>query len=497
MTTIAQTTTYGMYVNGEWCQAETGATYDAINPATDQAWAVVPDANAKDVDLAVAAARRALTEGDWPTFTATQRGRLMRRLAEILRRDSDELALLETTGNGKLLRESQALCSGLADYYDYFAGAADKLEGAVIPSGRSNFHVYTVHEPVGVVAALIPWNAPLLLATFKLAPALAAGCAMVVKPSEYTPVSTLELARRMEEAGFPAGVFNVVTGLGADTGRALVAHPGVDKVAFTGSTATGKLVAQSAMGHLARVSLELGGKSANVVFDDADLDAAVNGAVAAVFAATGQACIAGSRLLLQRGIYARFLDRLVERTQRIKIGDPLDPTSEMGPVANRDQHAKIEAMVERARAAGAEVVAGRGHGADVPEGGTFTAPTVLTNVSSAMEIDNEEVFGPVVVVHAFDTEEEAIALANQGRYGLAAAVWTNDVRRSFRVARALRAGTVWVNSYRVMSYAVPFGGMGDSGIGRENGADAVKSFTETKAVWVELTGATRDPFIPG
>ena len=496
MAVATSTTRYAMYVGGEWRPARDGATYEALNPSTGLAWATVPDAAAADVDKAVQAACAALG-GEWGSLTAAQRGRLLRGLADILRRDIDELAKIETSGNGKLLRESRALCSAVPDYFEYFAGAADKLEGAVIPSGRPAFHVYTLHEPVGVVAALIPWNAPLFLTAAKVAPALAAGCTVVVKPSEYTPVSALELAKRVEEAGLPAGVFNVVTGVGANTGRALVEHPRVDKVAFTGSTATGKAVGQAAIGHLGRVSLELGGKSSNVVFDDADLDAAVGGAIAAVFGATGQACIAGSRLLLQSGIYHDFLKRLLDRARRIKIGDPLDPETEMGPIANPVQHAKIAAMVARAEAAGARIRLGQGHGIDLPSSGTFAAPTVLTDVSTDMEIDNEEVFGPVVVVHSFETEADAISLANQGRYGLAAGIWTNDVRRSFRVARAVRAGTVWVNAYRVLSYAVPFGGMGDSGIGRENGLEALRSFTETKAVWVELSGAARDPFIPG
>jgi aldehyde dehydrogenase (NAD+) len=421
----------------------------------------------------------------------------MRRLATLLRRDAEELAVLESTDNGKLLRETRAQCAAIADHLDYFAGAADKLEGSVIPSGKPNFLVYTQHVPVGVVALLLPWNSPLYLTMFKLAPALAAGCSVVIKPSEATPVTALELARRVEEAGFPPGVVNVVTGSGPLTGQALVAHPGVSKVSFTGSTRTGIAVAQSALGHLAYADLELGGKSANVVFEDADLEAAANGVIAGVFAATGQTCIAGSRLVVQESVREALLERLVARARTIRLGDPTDPDTEMGPIATEAQHAKIDAMVRDAVAAGARVLVGAGEGVTLPERGRFAAPTILADVAPEAEIAQEEVFGPVLVVQPFGDEDEAVALANGTVYGLAAGVWTNDVRRAHRVAGRLRAGTVWVNSYRVLSYAVPFGGMGASGVGRENGIDAIRSFTETKSVWVEMTGATRDPFVLG
>ncbi len=488
---------YLLFVGGDWVPASDGGTFETVDPATGAAWARVPEATDADVDAAVGAARAALADPAWRDLTPAARGRLLRRLGDVLRRDAEELAVLESTDNGKLLRETRAQCAAIADHVEYFAGAADKLEGSVIPSGKANFLVYTQHVPIGVVGLLLPWNSPLLLTMFKLAPALAAGCTVVLKPSEATPVTALELARRVEEAGFPPGVFNVVTGSGPAPGQALTAHPGVDKVSFTGSTRTGVAVAKSALDHLAPTTLELGGKSANVVFADADLEAAVNGVVAGVFAATGQTCIAGSRLVVHESVRTELLERLVARARTIKLGDPKDPGTEMGPVATEAQFAKIGAMVEAAVAGGARMLVGAGHGVQLPERGRFAAPTVLDGVAADAEIAQEEVFGPVLVVQTFAEEDEAVALANGTAYGLAAGIWTSDVRRAHRVAGRLNAGTIWINSYRVLSYAVPFGGFGASGMGRENGMEAIRSFTETKSVWVELTGATRDPFVLG
>ena len=488
---------YRLFIGGEWVDAASGATFETVDPATGAAWARVPEAAEADVDAAVRAARAALADPAWADLTPAARGRLLGRLAGILRRDAEDLAVLESTDNGKLLRETRAQCLAIADHIDYFAGAADKIEGSVIPSGKPNFLVYTQHLPVGVVGLLLPWNSPLFLAMFKLAPALAAGCTVVIKPSEATPVTTLELGRRIAEAGFPAGVVNVVTGSGPAPGQALTAHPGVDKISFTGSTRTGIAVAKSALDHLAPTDLELGGKSANIVFEDADLEAAANGVVAGIFAATGQTCIAGSRLVVHEAVREQLLERLVARARTIKLGDPKDPDTEMGPIATEAQHAKIAAMVGEAVDGGAKVLVGAGRGVTLPEQGRFAAPTILVDVAPEATIAQEEVFGPVLVVQPFRDEDEAVALANGTAYGLAAGLWTSDVRRAHRVAARLRAGTVWVNSYRVLSYAVPFGGFGLSGIGRENGFEAIRSFTETKSIWVELTGATRDPFVLG
>jgi len=485
---------YKMYVGGKWIDSESGRILDVVYPYTGEVWARVPRGTASDVDVAVKAAREAFESGDWNRASGAVRGHFLHRLGDLIKENAEHLAEIETMQNGKLIREMLGQMKALPDYFYYFAGLADKIEGRTIPY-KDNFLIYTIKEPVGVVAAITPWNSPLLLLTFKLAPGLAAGNTFVVKPSKHTPVSTLELARLAEQAGFPPGVVNVLTGNSDEVGNPLTKHPGVDKIAFTGATDTGIEIARSALSHLSKITLELGGKSPNIVFDDADIDSAVNGVISGIFAATGQTCVAGSRLLVQEGIYDRFIEKLVQRTKLIKLGDPMDPSTEMGTVAFKEQLEKIEGYVDAGVRDGGKIVCGGKRSTDpFLSKGLFFEPTILEQVSNEQKIAQEEIFGPVLCAMKFKDEDGCLRLANDTNYGLAAGIWTKDIHRAHRIAKGIKAGTVWVNCYRSLSYAAPFGGYKNSGIGRENGIEALNEYTQVKTVWVETSGKSRDPF---
>ena len=483
---------YGPYIDGKEVQPSSAEYFDTQDPYTGLTWALVGRCGAADVDAAVSAAARAFQS--WSKLRPSQRGKILRKFADAITANADRLAEIERRDNGKLAAEVNAQVRYLADYFHYYAGLADKVQSAVIPTDKDGVFAYTVYEAKGVVAIITPWNSPLTLTSWKLAPALAAGCTAVVKPSEFTSASMIELAAIATEAGIPAGVINVVTGFGPEVGEPLVSHPDVAHIGFTGGEIAGQKIYEAAARSMKTVTLELGGKSPNIVFDDADLDQAVKGIVSGIFAATGQTCQAGSRLLVQDSVHDEVIRRLIDFIRDAKIGDPADLSTQIGPVATKPQFDKILSYIDIAQKEGAELVYGGNARTDIGSG-QFIEPTIFTNVDNSMRVAQEEIFGPVLSVIRFRDEEDAVRIGNDIAYGLAAGVWTQSLKRTMYVTERLKAGTIYVNNYRATSFTSPFGGFKRSGIGRESGPDAIKDYLDVKTVWLSSDLDVPNPFI--
>ncbi|WP_376704406.1 aldehyde dehydrogenase [Mesorhizobium sp. ISC25] len=487
------TTQFRNYIDGSF--VEVAATFDSIDPSTGAPWTTMPAASSDDVDRAVEAAHRALRSAPWAAMTATARGKLLVRLGDLVVANADRLAELETRDTGKIIRETRAQIAYVGDYYRYYGGLADKHEGSFVPIDKADMEVTIRPEPIGVVAAIVPWNSQLFLSAVKLGPALAAGCTIVLKASEDGPAPLLAFAELVHEAGFPAGTVNILTGFGHDCGHRLTSHPLVARIAFTGGPSTARQIVRNTAENLAFTTLELGGKSPVVVFADADLDSAANAVVAGIFAATGQSCVAGSRLLVQRSVKDEFLARLKRKAEAIRIGDPQDPAIEMGPLATSRQREWIEKIIAESLAAGGRLVTGGIRPTGMADG-FYYAPTIIDAPDQTLACVREELFGPVLSVLAFDSEAEALSLANDTKFGLASGVFTTNLAQAHRMARGIHAGVVWINTYRAVSPLVPFGGYGQSGLGREGGLDAIRDYTRSKSVWIRTSDdPIPDPFV--
>jgi (Z)-2-((N-methylformamido)methylene)-5-hydroxybutyrolactone dehydrogenase len=486
---------YQMYIDGEWCDNANGDVLESINPATGQVWATAAVAGEAEVNRAVEAAHRAMTIGPWAKMTATQRGRMLHHLGDLVGQKSEDLGSIETIDSGKLAKETRAQTGYVSDYYYYYAGLADKIQGATLPIDKPDMHVFTKRVPIGVVAAVVPWNAQMFLTATKVGPALAAGNSVVLKASEMAPAPMFEFAKIVEEAGFPPGVINIITGHGEPCGRMLTSHPKVARVAFTGGPETARHIVRNSAENFAVVTLELGGKSPILVFEDADFESAINGVIAGNFGATGQSCVAGSRVFIQNSIREKFLDKLVERASQIVIGDPLADDTQVGPLATKAQYDHITESIGDAVSEGAKLL----FGGTRPEGfdaGWYITPAILDCPNQDVRTVREEMFGPVLSALGFDTEEEAIEMANANEFGLGSGIFTKDIARALRLSDAIQSGIVWINTYRAISPIAPFGGFKNSGSGREAGIDTVNDYTRTKTVWINTsTEPMANPFI--
>jgi aldehyde dehydrogenase (NAD+)/betaine-aldehyde dehydrogenase len=490
---MAKLKEYKMFINGEWVDSENKKTFETINPENNEPWAIVPEASAKDVDKAVKAAQKAF-EGDWPKLLPRERGKFLRAIGSQLRENSEMLGEVETKDTGKLFRETKKQANYIAEYYDYYAGLADKVEGTVLPIDKPDIQAITTRIPIGVIAAIVPWNSQMLLTATKLAPALAMGNTIVLKSSELAPAVMFDFAKLIEKTGIPKGVVNVITGFGDPCGKALTSHNLVEKVAFTGGPETARHIIRNSAENLSEVSLELGGKSPVAVFDDANQENAINGITAGIFGATGQSCIAGSRLYIQKNIYSEFLDKLAKRAEKIKIGAPMDPDTEMGPLSNFKQLEIIEKNIKQTVEQGGKIKCG-GKRHAFSNKGYYFPPTIVECENHNLPTAENELFGPVLSVMKFNTEDEIIKKMNDNQYGLSSGIYTSDLARGMRVSKAIRAGITFVNTYRLISPSAPFGGIKDSGYGKEAGIESIKDYTRVKTTWFYTSDKpTLDPF---